>query len=164
MNKNSFSRPPEWSAGALALLEEIKKKYPADRAALMPALHVAQEEFGWLRPEALKAVAKYLELPEMTVKSTATFYSMYRHKKAGRNLIRICTNVSCMVLGADTLKGILESIYGLTPGGASQDWRFSLEIAECIGACGRGPAMLVNDDLHTDLDAKKIIEVLENYK
>ena len=156
--KNSFG------PGALALLNEIKTKYPTGRAAIMPALYVAQEEFGWLMPEALKAVADCLELPEMTVRSTATFYSMYRHRKAGRNVIRICTNVSCMVLGARTLKGVLEGLYGVAPGGVSPDGRFSLEIADCIGACGSGPAMLVNDDLHTGLDAKKIIEVLENYK
>ena len=155
---------PAFSPGALARLEEIKKKYPPGRAALMPALHVAQEDFGWLKPEALKAVEEYLELPEMTVRSTATFYSMYRHKKTGRNVIRLCTNVSCLVLGARTLKGILEGLYGLAPGNTSPDNRFSLEIADCIGACGSGPAMLVNDDLHTGLDAKKVIEVLENYK
>ncbi len=159
-----MTEPQPFSPKSVALLEEIRKKYPTGRAALMPALYVAQEEFGWLRPEALKAVAEFLGLPEMTVRSTATFYSMYRHRKAGRNVIRLCTNVSCMVLGAGTLKGVLGNVYGLAPGGTSPDGRFSLEVADCIGACGKGPAMIVNDDLHTGLDAKKILEVLENYK
>ena len=159
-----MTEPLAFSPKSAALLEEIRKKYPTGRAALMPALYVAQEEFGWLRPGALKAVAEFLGLPEMAVRSTATFYSMYRHREAGRNVIRLCTNVSCMVLGASTLKEVLESAYGLTPGGTSPDGRFSLEVADCIGACGKGPAMLVNDDLHTGLDPKNILGILENYK
>ncbi len=164
MKSEKSQREKTFSPGALTRLEEIKKKYPDKRAALMPALYIAQDEFGWLRPEALKAVAQYLELPEMTVRSTATFYSIYKHEQAGRNMVRLCTNVSCMVLGASTLKGTLETLYGLAPGGTSPDGRFQLEIGECIGACDRGPAMLVNDDLHTELDTKKLIQVLESYK
>ncbi|MDA8325419.1 MAG: NAD(P)H-dependent oxidoreductase subunit E [Nitrospiraceae bacterium] len=159
-----MSEPGMVVEGPLAGLEEIKKQYPTERAALMPALHAAQREFGWLSHEALAAVASRLNLPEATVRSTASFYSMFQGKNTGRHAVRICTNVACMVLGAEGLLDVLNGLYGLAPGQTSPDGRFSLEVMECIGACDKGPSMLVNEDLHTDLSAEKIIEVLETYE
>ena len=152
------------SPETVARIEDIKKKYPTGRAALLPALYEAQKEFGWLSPEALTAVAGHLNLPPVVVRSTATFYSMYKHKEMGRHLIQLCTNVSCMVLGAESLLELLNGRYSLTPGGTSPDGRFSLVVMECIGACDKGPAMLVNEDFHTDMTRENIIKVLEGYK
>ncbi|MDA8087574.1 MAG: NAD(P)H-dependent oxidoreductase subunit E [Nitrospiraceae bacterium] len=148
----------------LAGLEEIKKNYPASSAALMPALYEARRQFGWLSPEALSAVADALNLPKAAVRSTASFYGMFNQGKTGRHLVRICTNVACMVLGAGSVLEKLEARYGLTPGGTSRDGRFSLAVTECIGACDKGPAMLVDDDMHTDLTGERITEVLERYE
>jgi NADH-quinone oxidoreductase E subunit len=127
-------------------------------------LYIAQREFGWLSHEAMTCVAQTLNLPEAFVRGTASFYSMFKHKPVGRNVIQLCTNVSCMILGAEKLVDFLENKYGVKPNGTSQDSRFSLVIMECIGACGTAPAMLVNTDFYDNLSEQRIEEILETYK
>ncbi len=145
-------------------INEIKKLYPDRKAALLPALHIAQREFGWLSDEAMRSVAKALNLTEAEVKGTASFYSMYRFKPMGRHIVQLCTNVSCMILGAERLVDFLKNRYGLEPNGTTEDGRFSLVIMECIGACGTAPAMLVNNDFYDNLTEERIEEILKKYK
>lgn len=142
----------------------LKDKYPATGAILLPALYLAQKEFGWLSPEAMGFVAETLNISGATVKGVATFYAMYKNKPMGRHLIQLCTNVSCMIFGAERLVDLLSEKYGLVPGGTSEDGRFSLVIMECIGSCDRAPAMLVNTDFHYDLTETNILDILERYK
>ncbi len=150
------------------LLEERLRKvidiYPERQAAVMPALYVAQEEYGWLSYEAMKKVADTLNLPDAFVRGVATFYYMYRDRPSGRHLIQVCTNVACMLFGGERIVDILKDRYNLVPGGTTGDGRFSLIIMECIGACDMAPAMLVGKDLHGRLDENNIIEILERYK
>ncbi len=145
-------------------IEEIKAKYPDRKSALLPSLYIAQREFGWLSQEAMESVSKALNVPEAMVRGTATFYSMYKHKPVGRHVIQLCTNISCMIFGAEKLVDFLGTKYGVQPNGTSRDGRFSLVIMECIGACGTAPAMLVNTDFHENLSEKSIEEILEKYK
>lgn len=152
------------SEAATKELEEIMARYPDSKAALLPALYIAQREFGWLSPEAYEAVSTYFDIPKATVRGVGAFYAMLKHKPMGRNVIRFCTNVSCMLLGSERLVDFLKSKYGLEDGGTTPDNRFSLVIQECIGACGNGPAMLINDDTYTDLTEKKIEEILTKYR
>ena len=144
-------------------IDAIKAKYPDRNSALLPSLYIAQREFGWLSHEAMEKVSRALNIPEAMVRGTASFYSMFRHKPVGRHLIQLCTNVSCMILGAEKLVDFLGSRYGLKPDSTSEDGRFSLVIMECIGACGTAPAMLVNTDFHDNLSEKRIEEILEKY-
>ncbi len=153
-----------FSETVLKEIDEIKARYPDHRSALLPALYVAQREFGWLSHEAMSHVAKTLNLPEAMVRGTASFYSMFKHKPLGRNLIQICTNVSCLILGAERLIDFLKSKYGMEANSTTRDERFSLVIMECIGACGTAPAMLVNTDFYDSLTEKRIEEILEKYK
>ncbi len=145
-------------------IDDIRAKYPDRRSALLPALYIAQREMGWLSQEAMTCVAKALNLPEAVVRGTASFYSMFKHKPVGRRVIQLCTNISCMILGAEKLVDFLVTKYGVKPGSTSEDGRFSLVIMECIGACGTAPAMLVNEDFHENLTEKSIEEILEKYK
>lgn len=145
-------------------LLKLRGKYPTTEATLLPALYLAQNEFGWLSPEAMEFVADTLAIPKATVKGVATFYAMYKNKPMGRHLIQLCTNVTCMLFGAERLVDLLSRKYGVEPGGTSPDNRFSLVIMECIGACDRAPAMLVNDDFHHSLNEENIIEILERYR
>ncbi len=151
-------------APALRELAAVRERYPDARAAVLPALYIAQREFGWLSPEAIKSVSSALNVPPALVRGVATFYSMFKHKPAGRHLIQLCTNVACMVFGAEDLLGHLKNRYGLEAGGTSPDGRFSLVVMECIGACGAAPAMLVNNDSHENLNETNIFEILERYK
>lgn len=144
-------------------LEDIKGRYPESKSAVLPALYIAQREFGWLSNEAILSVAKSLSIPEALVRGTASFYSMFKHRQVGRHLIQMCTNISCMISGAENLVDFVKTTYGVMPGGTSQDGRFSLVIMECIGACGTAPAMLVDTDFYDNLTEKKIEEVLNKY-
>lgn len=145
-------------------LQEIIKIYPNREAAVLPALYIAQEEFGWLSQEALKTVSDSLNLSDAFVRGVATFYYMYKNKPMGKHLIQICTNVSCMLFGGERIVDLLRERYNLEPGGTTEDGRFSFIIMECIGACDMAPAMLVNSDLHGGLKENNVFEILDRYK
>jgi NADH-quinone oxidoreductase E subunit len=153
-----------FSKTVLEEIEGIKARYPEPKGALLPALYVAQREFGWLSEEAMLCVSEALGLPPAVVRGTASFYSMFKDRPMGRNLIQLCTNVSCMIMGAEKLVDFLKKKYGLEPGGTTEDGRFSLVLMECIGACGTAPAMLVNTDFYDSLTEQKIEEILTKYK
>lgn len=145
-------------------INSIREKFPDRKSAILPSLYIAQREFGWLSEEAVLSVARALAQPEAMVRGTASFYSMFKHRPVGRHLIQLCTNVSCMILGAEILVDFLKNKYGIEPGGTTGDNRFSLVIMECIGACGTAPAMLVNTDFYENLTEQKIEEILEKYQ
>ncbi|MEW6117551.1 MAG: NADH-quinone oxidoreductase subunit NuoE [Nitrospirota bacterium] len=145
-------------------INRIKSKYQEPRSTLLPSLYVVQRENGWIAPEAMAEVGDLLNIPKATVKGVATFYSMFRHKPVGRHVIQLCTNVACMIMGAERLVDLLKQKYGLEPNGTTADGRFSLVIMECIGACGTAPAMLVNTDFHDNLTEENIFKILESYK
>jgi NADH-quinone oxidoreductase E subunit len=145
-------------------INQIKGRYHDARSSLLPVLYVVQREHGWLSPDAVKTVGDLLNVPKATVKGVSTFYSMFRHKPMGRHLIQFCTNVACMIMGAERLVDILKSRYGLEPNSTTEDGRFSLVIMECIGACGTAPAMLVDTDFYDNLTEERIVNILEKYK
>ena len=144
-------------------INELKRAYEDVHSCLLPTLYILQREHGWLSPEVLESAASVLNIPVATVKGISTFYTMFNHKPMGRHLIQLCTNVSCMIMGGETLLDILKSRYGLEPNLTTPDGRFSLVIMECIGACDKAPAMLIDTDLHGNLTQESIIEILEKY-
>ncbi len=145
-------------------INEIRKKYVNPRSCLLPVLNIFQRKYGWLSPETLEAVGELLNVPRATVKGVSTFYAMFHHKPMGRNLVQLCTNVACMLMGGERLLSVLKDNYGLEPDGTSPDGRFSLVIMECIGACDTAPAMLVNSDLYGNLTRESIVEILRGYE
>lgn len=146
----------------VAEIERIKSEH-GPGTSLMPALYLVQEKFGWLDSPAISLVANTLGVPEATARGVATFYSMFRFAPVGRHVIQLCSNVTCMVTGAGDILDFLSKQYGLEPGGTTQDRRFSLVIMECIGSCGSAPAALIDNDLHENLSAESLAEVLERY-
>jgi NADH-quinone oxidoreductase subunit E len=152
------------SEKAIGEINKIKSKYQDARSCLLPSLYVVQRESGWIAPDAMAAIGELLNVPKATVKGTATFYAMFIHKPMGRHLIQLCTNVACMVMGAERLVDMLKEKYGLVPNGTTADGRFSLVIMECIGACGTAPAMLVDTNFHDNLTEENIVKILETYK
>lgn len=147
-----------------AEINSIRSKYQDPRSCLLPSLYVVQKEDGWISPDAMTSVGELLNVPKAAVKGVATFYAMFNLRPMGRHLIQLCTNVACMLMGAESLVDLLKEKYGLVPNGTTADGRFSLVIMECIGACGTAPAMLVDTDFHENLNEKNIIETLERYK
>jgi NADH-quinone oxidoreductase subunit E len=152
------------SESALAEINGIKSRYRDDRACLLPSLGVVMREKGWISLSDMETVGELLNVPKTVVKGVATFYSMFRYREMGRHLIQLCTNVACMLMGAEGLADILRRKYGLEANGTTSDGRFSLVIMECIGACGTAPAMLVDTDLHENINEETLVSILEKYK
>ena len=118
--------------------------YPHSRSALLPILHVAQEQDGWLTPDAIAHVAELLDLTPAEVYGTASFYDMFFMHPVGRHLIAICTNMACLLNGAYELLAHAEERLGVATGGTTEDGEFTLEDAECIAYCGEAPCLAVN--------------------
>ncbi|MBI4715511.1 MAG: NADH-quinone oxidoreductase subunit NuoE [Nitrospirae bacterium] len=158
--------PHKWklSKEGLAEIDRHIAKYPDKRAALMPALKVAEREYGWVSEEAMAEIAGILELTKAEVYGFATYYTMYKLQPTGRHLIQFCDNISCMLCNAEGLLDYLQKKLGIGPGETTHDQRFSMVTMECIGACGTAPAMLVNTDFYDNLTEKKLDEILEKYK
>ena len=127
----------------------------------MPTLWLAQEEFGWLSEEVLAHVAELLELPPAFVASVASFYTMYYRRPMGRHHVQVCTNLSCVLRGADEIVDCLRSRLGIGLGETTADQRFSLSEVECLGSCGTAPMMQVNDDYWENLTPERTLEIIE---
>jgi NADH-quinone oxidoreductase subunit E len=153
---------PEFSAAAEERLSWLLSRYPTKQAALLPALHLAQEEFGWVSNEVIDYVAKKLELAAIDVQEVATFYTMYHKKPAGKHCVYVCTNIGCFLNGADDLLAYLEKKFGVKAGETTPDGRYSLFSVECLANCGEAPAAQINDDYHDRVTPDSVNKVLES--
>jgi NADH-quinone oxidoreductase subunit E len=146
-------------------IEHWKARFPEDRSrsAVIGALHAVQHENqGYLTPELMNAVADYLELPTIQVYEVATFYSMFQTRPVGRNDVAICTNVSCMLRGAEELVEHVESKLGIKVGESTEDGRIFLKKEEeCLAACCGAPMMMVNHRYHENLTKEKVDAILD---
>lgn len=166
MSENSASLLHHFiSADRIQELDEWIAKYPFDQkqSAVMQALMIVQETHGYLKPEAMDAVAEYLNMPPIAVYEVASFYTMYELKPVGRNTIHVCTNISCMLRGSDKVVNHLQSTLGVQMGETTKDGRFTLKAAECLAACVKAPMMQINKDYHENLTDESINAALEQY-
>jgi NADH-quinone oxidoreductase subunit E len=148
--------------------EEIDRwvaKFPKgrQRSAVIAALHAVQHEnHGFLTPELMNAVAAYLDLPAIQVYEVAAFYSMFETKPVGRHSISVCTNISCMLRGADEIVAHVERKLGIKTGESTSDGKFYLkQEEECLAACCGAPMMMVDHHYFENLTAAKVDEVLD---
>ena len=135
------------SAAALSRIDREVAKYPPDQkqSAVMSALAIAQDEKGWLPPEAMDFVARYLGMPPVAVYEVATFYAMYNRRPVGRYKITICTNLPCALQDAVKAADYLKAKLGIGFGETTADGLVTLQEGECMGACGDAPVLLVNN-------------------
>jgi len=142
------------------VLEEIRElpaRFPQPRSAVMPALDLAQEELGHLTPEAMTEVAHALNLDAGYVEGVATFYSLFHLQPVGKHRFYVCTNLSCMLRGANELVQHVQKSIGVSePGEVSKDGLFSYEGVECLGACEYAPMMRLDHQYFYDLTADKV--------
>ncbi len=151
-----------FSEDAKDQLENIIKKYPNKKAALLPALWLAQEEYGgWLPPAAMAEVAGYLDLPAAEVEGVATFYTMYNKSPVGKFHIEVCHNVPCMALGADELIEHIAHKLGVDKGDTTSDRKFTLSGAECLGMCANAPCFMIGEKYYEDMTPEKADSVIE---
>ena len=122
-------------------------KFPADQrqSAVMAALTIAQDERGWISPEVMQDVAKYIGMPAIAVQEVATFYNMYDVKPVGKHKITICTNLPCALSGGEKAAAHLKEKLGIDYRETTSDGQFTLVEGECMGACGDSPVLLVNN-------------------
>jgi NADH-quinone oxidoreductase E subunit len=153
-----------FSDAIVQAIKKVQQRYPDQQGAVLPALHIIQKEYGHLTYEAMRFVSQQLRVPESDVFGTATFYSLYRWKNPGRHLIQICHNLSCSLMGAESVIKHLERSLGVCEGQVTKDGRFSFIRMECIGRCDGAPAMLIDDDYHGDLTPAKIDGILKKYE
>jgi NADH-quinone oxidoreductase subunit E len=154
----------EFSAKGRERLEAVRARYPTAQAACLPALWIAQEEFGWVPDAVVELVARELRLPVAHVHGVATFYSMYHRQQPGRFHLQLCTNIACMVNGADDLLGHLTEKLGIKPGETTADGLFTLSEVECLAACGQAPTMLVNERAHHALTREKVDRLIDELR
>ncbi|MGD8999199.1 MAG: NADH-quinone oxidoreductase subunit NuoE [Granulosicoccaceae bacterium] len=141
-------------------------KFPEDRrqSAVIPALTAAQEHNdGHLTEELMDAVARYLGMPPVSVYEVATFYSMFNLKPVGKYVINVCTNISCMLMGSDTIVDYLEKRLGIKMGETTADGKFTMKVEEeCLAACAGGPMLAINGHYYEKLTPERLDEILAN--
>ncbi len=138
--------------------------YPKREAGCIDALKIVQRHRGWVSDESVHDIAQHLGMSATDVDSVATFYSLIYRKPVGRHVISICDSVSCWIMGYEQMRQHLQERLGIGFGETTPDNRFTLLPTVCLGCCDHAPAMMVDGDLHSDLDPKKIDAQLENYK
>ncbi|HEY8527798.1 MAG TPA: NADH-quinone oxidoreductase subunit NuoE [Acidimicrobiales bacterium] len=128
----------------VAIATEIISRYPRPRSALIPLLHLAQEQDGYLTEEAMEHVAELIGITPAEVLGTASFYEMFKREPVGEYVINVCTNISCLLMGGEELLHALERKLGIKAGNTTADGKFTLEDVECIAACTEAPCLQVN--------------------
>lgn len=127
-------------------MRAVAAQYPSARSATLPALHIAQEEEGYITPEGVAAVADAVGVRTDEVDSVVSFYSMYFRKPVGRHVLKVCTSISCYLHGCDALLEHLEERLGVQRGETTPDGAFTLLPIECLASCGTAPVLQVNDE------------------
>jgi NADH-quinone oxidoreductase subunit E len=149
---------------ALEEFEGIAKRYPVRRAALLPALWMAQREFGWLSTEAIEACAGLVGCTPAQALEVAEFYSMYKKKPGGKHHLQVCRTLSCMLNGSAEIQKVIEKKLGLKSGETTPDGLFSYQEVECLASCHTAPCLQVNDDYYENLTATKVEGLIEELK
>ncbi len=143
-------------------IENTLKKYPNKEAALLPLLHLLQKEFGYVKKEVMELAAERLDVPYSKVKGVATFYTMYDKKPVGKYHLQVCRNISCSLRGAEDVLNSIKEHLNMEVGDTNE--KFTLSTVECLGACGTGPVMQVNDDYYEELTPESVKKILDSLK
>ena len=156
----------EFTDAARERADGILNRYPAEyrKSAVVPLLHLAQEEWGYISPEAMACVARLIGCSPVKVAEIATFYPMFNKEPAGEYVLSVCHTLPCALTGCSGIFDHLSEKLGVGLGETTEDGRFTLRKSECLAACDRGPVLLVNRRLHTHLTLDKVDGILEDLK
>jgi NADH-quinone oxidoreductase subunit E len=142
-------------------IARVKCRYPTARAALLPALHLAQRHAGgWLPESVIEAVARELDLLPAEVYGVVTFYDLFHQRPVGRHRIRVCTNVPCMLRGSDGILAALRDELAVDEGEVTPEGRCSFVAFECLGSCDTAPMMMVDDEYHENLTPERARQIV----
>jgi NADH-quinone oxidoreductase subunit E len=149
---------------SVKLIRDKASRYPHVKSAILPALTVAYRQVGHLNEELYEEIAKIIGVPPVEVAEAATFYTMFPKKPVGKYLIQVCHNISCALLGADSLIAYLENKLGIKKGETTQDGLFTLISVECLGSCSTAPMMQINRDYYENLTPTRVDEILDELR
>lgn len=153
------------TAETYAEIQKLRKQYPRSRSAVLPALRLAQEEYGgWLPPEALRAVADALDETPAYCISIASFYDMFHLEPVGRHMVEVCTNLSCALVGAQRVVDAFADELGVQPGETTSDGAFTLRTIECAGGCGRAPVVVIDHRYHEPVGPEDVHALVEEIR
>jgi NADH-quinone oxidoreductase subunit E len=152
------------TAEEITEIEAEAEHYPKREAVCIDALKIVQRRRGWVSDESLRDIATHLGMSPTDLDSVATFYNLIFRRPVGRHVIMVCDSVSCWIMGHDRIKKHLNERLGIDFGATTPDDRFTLLPIVCLGCCDHAPAMMVDGDLHSDLDPQNIDSQLEKYK
>ncbi len=138
--------------------------YPKREAVCIDALRIVQRHRGWVSDEGVRDIAKHLGMSAADVDGVATFYNLIFRKPVGRHVVMVCDSVSCWIMGYERVKKHLQERLGINHGQTTSDNRFTMLPIVCLGCCDHAPAMMVDRDLHSDLNPQKIDLALEKYR
>jgi NADH-quinone oxidoreductase subunit E len=158
------SRTVEFSAAAKKRFDYILTRYPNKESALLPTLHLAQEEWGWISPEVVHYVGSLLDLSPATVFGVVSFYNMYNQKPVGKYHLQVCTNLSCMLWRAYDIYEHLCGKLNIKPGETTRDGLYTVTEVECLGSCGTAPVVQINNDYHENMTVEKVDALLPRLK
>lgn len=149
----------EFSKKAKEQFEKILGNYPEKRAAMLPVLHLAEKEFGYISPEVEVYVGELLDVPPVKVREVLTFYTMFASKKRGEHHFQVCRGIACDLLGCTKIIEYLKEHLGVDVGATSDDFKVTLSEVECLGACETAPMMQLDDDYYGKLTPKAIDKI-----
>lgn len=157
-----------FSAETLKQIDGIKKRYPEGKhkSALLPVLHIAQQQHGWLPIDVMNEVAEVLDIHPIEVYEVATFYTMFHVKPVGKYVIEICRTGPCCLVGAESLIHYLKEKLNVEEGEVTADGLFTIKPVECLASCGTGPVLQIGPDYiyHENLTEEKIDQLIETLR
>ena len=143
-------------------IDDLRQRYPAAQAVVLPALWIAQEQHGCISEETMKEVAGLLNVPFGHILGVVTFYTMLHDRPVGKRHVEVCTNVSCMLRGSDRILAHLEKRLGIKAGETTGDGKWTLSETECMGSCGTAPMFAVGDEYHENLTLEKVDRIIDS--
>jgi len=145
-------------------IEAELARYPTKEAVCIDAMKIVQRHRGWVSDESIQDIAELLEMSASDLDGVATFYNLIYRQPVGRHVVMLCNSVSCWIMGYERMRQHLTERLGIQFGETTPDGRFTLLPIVCLGTCDHAPAMMVDSDLHRDLDSAGIDKALEGYK
>lgn len=154
----------EFSTEAQERATEIMNRYPDEhkKAAVVPLLHLAQKEWGYISPDAMAYVAGMIGCSPVKVAEIATFYPMFKKEPVGKYQVMVCHTLPCALTGCGDIFQHLSQKLGIGIGETTADNKITLEKSECLAACDRGPVLLVNEQLYTHITPAKVDEIIDS--